>query len=372
MTKQTWLNQRLEKFERLRPYVVGQSVNELARSLGRHVSEIVKLDSNENFLYPKEILASILCQLSNSLDPRQYPTDEKDELIEALSKYVNVSPQQIVVGNGSDELIELVARNFLRGNEEAITVYPTFVMYRIIMNSLGNNLIEVPLDSKFRFNSSSMLKACTERTVLCFLCSPNNPTGNQFPREEIRAFAEDFKGIVLLDEAYVEFAQYSLTDLVETLDNLIVVRTFSKAFGLAGMRIGYLVASARIASCLRRVQLPYNLNVMSLAMARAVLNRPEVMLSTVQAVKKERSWLSEALSSLLNVIVYPSDANFILFRTSEPSKNVARDLRARGVLIRSFDDSQGLEGCLRVTVGTRKMNVSFLEALEDVLQSRRR
>ena len=365
--KRQWLSQRLKLSERLRPYVPGESVAELAKRLGKPATEIVKLDANENFLYPKEILASTLCQLSSSLDPRLYPTDEKEELTEALSRHLNVSAQQIVLGNSSDELLELVARVFLGENEEAISIYPTFAMYRIITNTLGHGITEVPLRKDFELDSRSLLKACNGPTVLCFLCSPNNPTGNQFPPEEVRSFAEEFDGLMLVDEAYVEFAPYSLVNLAGEVENLIVLRTFSKAFGLAGMRIGYAVAPPRIASTLMRIQLPYNINVMSLRMATAVLKHSQVLSSTIQGVKAERSWLYETLRKIPQVVAYPSETNFILFRTLRPSVKVAEALKERGVLVRSFGDTQGLEGCLRVTVGTREMNSQFLAALEGVL-----
>jgi len=362
-----WLNRMLEQTDKLRPYLPGETVTELAKRLGKPVTDIVKLDANENFLFPKEVLASALCQLSNSLDPRLYPADEKEQLAKALATSLNVHEQQIVLGNSSDELLELVARAFLGENEGAVSVYPTFSMYRVITNATRHGFTEAPLGKDFQLDSKSLLKACESSTVLCFLCSPNNPTGNQFLCEEVRAFAEEFGGLVLVDEAYVEFAQHSLVHLAAQMENLVVLRTFSKAFGLAGMRMGYAIASPRVASMLMRIQLPYNINVMSLKMATEILKHPDVLASTIQSVKAERTWLNEALGKIPKVVAYPSEANFILLKTPRPSPKVAEALKERGILVRGFGDVHGLEGCIRVTVGTREMNSQFICGLEAVM-----
>lgn len=363
-----WLNKRLEQSERIHPYIPGETVDQVARRLGKPVTEIIKLDANENFLFPKDVLASALCQLSSSLDPRLYPVDEKEQLTEALARYLDVSGEKIVLGNSSDEILELTARAFLGERDGALSVYPTFSMYRIITNTLGHGFVEVPLGEGFRLDSKTLLKACDNSTVLCFLCSPNNPTGNQFPSNEIRTFVNEFDGLVLVDEAYVEFADHSLIRLAGELENLVILRTFSKAFGLAGMRMGYAIASPRVVSSLSKLQLPYNMNVMSLKMGTEILKHQDILESTIRGVKAERKWLSEELAEIPHVIAYPSETNFILFKTPRSSVELAEALKARGVLVRGFSDLRGLDRCLRVTVGTREMNAQFLVALKEALK----
>jgi len=351
--------------EEVKEYVPSEDALSLAKRLGLGMKDIVKLDQNENFLLPLEFMASELCQLSRFLDPRLYPLDEKTRLVDALTGYLDVSPDQIVIGNSSDEVLETVARVFLRGEGSAISIAPTFVMYRIITTNLGHRFIEVPLKEGFSLSVENLLGACEKSTRICFLCSPNNPTGNQFPLEQVRMLADRFDGLLVLDEAYVEFAPYSAVNLVKEYDNLIVLRTFSKAFGLAGLRIGYAAASPEIASALKKVQLPYSVNILSLEMAIRVLKRLDMVSAAIEKVKAERTRLIEAMKRIPGVVPYPSDSNFIFFRTSREARQVAEDLAQRAVLIRYYS-SPGLENHLRVTVGTPEMNTRFFEALKEV------
>jgi len=368
MTKDSpWLRRQLRNMGAADEYdVPGEGVLSLAKRLGLELKDIVKLDANENFIFPAELTASELCQLSRFLDTRLYPLDQKTRLTAALTEYLNVSPDQIVVGNSSDDVLEIVARVFLKRKASAVSITPTFVMYRVITSNLGRKFIEVPLKEDFSLDVEDILTACEKSTHICFLCSPNNPTGNQFPTEQVETLAERFDGLLVIDEAYVEYAPYSTVNLIHKYRNLMVLRTFSKAFGLAGLRIGYAVASAEIASALRRMQLPYNVNTVSLEMALRVLKRLDLVEAAIERVKVERARLMSAMKRIPGVSPYASDSNFILFKTMREARQVRDDLAERAILIRYYD-SPGLERYLRVTVGTAEMNDRFLDALREVV-----
>jgi len=365
----TWLKRQLSDVGGVEEYdVPGEGVLLLAKRLGLDVKDVVKLDANENFMLPRELLASELCQLSSFLDARLYPLDQKNRLVATLAEFLDVAPNQIVIGNSSDDALETVARVFLRGGENAVSVTPTFVMYRVITNNLGHKFIEVPLKEDFSLDPDDILNACERSTHICFLCSPNNPAGNQFPVEQVKTLAERFDGLLVIDEAYVEYAPCSIVSLTKEYENLVVLRTFSKAFGLAGLRIGYAVASPEIASALRRIQLPYNVNTVSLELALRVLKRLDLVRAAVEKVKIERARLIEAMRHISGVLPYPSDSNFILFRTAKEARRIRDDLAERAILIRYYD-SPGLENYLRVTVGTEEMNDRFLEALREIMDA---
>jgi histidinol-phosphate aminotransferase len=224
----------------------------------------------------------------------------------------------------------------------------------------------VPLRRDFTLDAEDLLKACDEFSHICFLCSPNNPTGNQFSLSQVKSLVEKFNGLVVIDEAYVEYGKYSLVSEVKNYDNIIVLRTFSKAFGLAGLRVGYAVTSQKIASELKRIQLPYNVNSISLEMARRILKRFDQVEISVEKIKVERYRLIEEMKNIPGVFPYDSDANFIFFRTLRSSRQVRDQLAQKAILIRCYN-SHDLANYLRVTVGTKEMNNRFLRALKEVM-----
>ena len=367
MTKNSlWLKRRANKDHAIEYDVPGEGAIFLAKRLGLDFKEIVKMDANENFVLPAELMASELCRLSRTLDTRLYPLDQKTRLTAAISEYLDISPNQIVIGNSSDDILEIISRAFLRGRDSAISIIPSFVMYKVITNNIGHKFIEVPLGKDFRLDVEDVLDACEKSTHVCFLCSPNNPTANQFPIEQVRTLAERFNGLLVIDEAYVEYAPYSIVSLVSEYDNLIVLRTFSKAFGLAGLRIGYAVAPPKIVSLLQRIQLPYNVNVVSLEMALSALGCIDLVLGAIERVKVERTRLIESIREIHGLLPYPSDSNFVLLRTSKEAREIRDELAERAILVRCYD-SPDLRNYLRVTVGTEEMNNRFLMALKEIV-----
>jgi histidinol-phosphate aminotransferase len=223
------------------------------------------------------------------------------------------------------------------------------------------------LREDFSLNVEGILESSKGNKGICFICSPNNPTGNQFELEDVRAIIESFPGLVLVDEAYVEFAKNSLTKLVKKYKNLIVTRTFSKAFGLAGVRIGYALSNSEISTAIfEYAQLPYSLNCIGLRLALKVLEMVDRFKKSIDGLKEEREKLMGRLNSIKGVRAFKSDANFILFQVMKPYEKVFNDLFDKGVLVRKIGKVLNLEGCLRVTVGLPYMNDRFIEALTSI------
>jgi len=240
-------------------------------------------------------------------------------------------------------------------------------MYKWSVNHLGANYFEIPLKEDFSLDVEGTLESSKDKVGVCFICSPNNPTGNQFELEDVRALIEDFPGLVLVDEAYVEFAKNSLVKFVKKYENLIITRTFSKAFGLAGARIGYALSNTEIATDIwEYAQLPYSLNCIGLKLALKALGMIDRFKESIEGLKEERERLMERLNSMKGVRAFKSDANFILFQVMKPYERVFNELLSKGVLVRKIGTVLNLEGCLRVTVGLPYMNDSFIEALKSI------
>jgi len=359
-----WLKERLNALQSLSGYAIGETVESLAQRLKTSPSEILKLNSNENFFIPKERLNALLIDVIEEYDPRIYPQEEEKEFKRALSKYLEVPPECIVVGNGGDQLIDLIARLFLLKDEVALSITPTFSMYGQSVSLQGARYVGVPLKDDFSLDVEGILAAATPETRLLFLCSPNNPTANQFGVEEVQALIEKFKGVVVVDEAYVEFADHSITRLAEEFENLIVLRTLSKAFGLAGLRSGYAVANPHVVSSLSKAQLPYSVSTIALKAGLKLLENIEVVNRAVEQLKRERARLVEELNSLKGVSAFDSQANFVLFQTRRQSSEVFQALMKRGILVKNLGRILHINNCLRTTVGLREMNDKLLGALE--------
>ena len=349
-------------------YKPGETIGELAERIGIDPSSILKLNANENLFLSKRLQRKVVSDALNSLDPRLYP-DEEEQLEKDLGAYLDVDPESIIVGNGSDQLIELIIYSILESGDEVVAINPTFSMYRRAVKIRGAFYKTVDLDDDFSLNSGRMLEAVTDRTKLMVICNPNNPTGNQFKEESIRDLITGFDGLVILDEAYIEFALSSMVRETEKYENLFVLRTFSKAFGLAGVRLGYAVTNPQLASVLKsRYQMPYNVSQISRMIGSQILkNKLEVMDSVDEAVKI-REWLHTQLSRIPGVRVFDSDTNFILFNTQVDADKVYQKLLSKGIIIRKFGEILGYENCLRVTVAPMQQMEAFLTPLREVLK----
>lgn len=318
----------------------------------------VKLDANESpYAYDSRKIA----RLSAAIRTNRYPDPESKELRKAAGKRFGVSPENILQGNGSDELIYYLIAAF--GGPVLFPV-PTFSMYGIISRALGERDIAVALNGEFDIDLERTLKAIRkEKPKLIFVSSPNNPTGNCFSSEKILKIIETSKGIVVVDEAYQPFSsERGFMPLLRDYPNLVIMRTLSK-IGLAALRVGFLIADSKIIGEVNKVRLPFNVNSFSQAIATAAL-RDRGLDSAIKTIVAERNRLFSEMERI-DIRSYPSEANFILFEVKNPDA-VYTALLKRGVLVRNLNDS--LKGCLRVTVGTPAENTLFVKALREAVK----
>jgi len=352
----------------LSEYKPGETIAELAERIGVDPSSILKLNANENLFLSKRLQRKVVSDALSGLDPRLYP-DEGEQLEKELGAYLDVDPDSIIVGNGSDQLIELIIYSTLQSGDEVIAINPTFSMYRRAVKIRGAVYKAVDLNEDFSLDSGKMLEAVSDRTKLMIICNPNNPTGNQFREESISELINGFEGLIILDEAYIEFALSSMVRETEKYPNLVVLKTFSKAFGLAGVRLGYAVTNPQLTSVLKSMyQMPYNVSQISRQIGSQVLkNKLEIMDSVDEAVKI-REWLYTQLSRIPGVRVFDSDTNFILFNTPVDADKVYQKLLSKGIIIRKFGKILDYDNCLRVTVAPLQFMEAFLKGLKEALE----
>ena len=294
----------------------------------------------------------------------RYPDPRQKTLKGKLASIKGISPDSLFLGNGSDEAIDLLFRVFcVPGADNAVAITPSYGMYGVAAGMNDVEFRQVRLREDFTLDSDALLDSCDEHTKLIFICSPNNPTGNVFPEEKIAFLLGQFHGVVVLDEAYIDFSSTpSLISLLDDYPNLVVLQTLSKAWGMAGLRIGLAIARPEIVSLMSKVKYPYNLNILSQEMALSKLD--EARLSRrVSEIIAQRIRLARELPNCPSVKrIYPSEANFLLVRFDEPDAMYQRLLDA-GVIVRNRSRVPGCEGCLRITVGTPAENDRLLEAL---------
>lgn len=314
-------------------------------------------DANEN-AYGSTI------ELPGYAELNRYPDPYSRELRNALAEYVDVEPKNIYAGNGSDEIIDLLIRIFLNPGENIAVLEPTYGMYRVAAETAGVDVVACRLDKKFQIDLPALWKIVTPKTKMIFLCSPNNPTGNLMRLEDVREICSKFNGIVVVDEAYIEFASKpSLTEETENIENLMVVRTLSKAWGLAGIRVGYAIANERVIEYLDKVKEPYNINRISSALAVKALKNKNMMEKLRNIALVERKKMEKAYSDL-GFEVFPTEANFILVKFKDSSR-IAKDIAKEDeLIIRDFGNRPGVEDCVRITVDTPERNAAVLAALK--------
>lgn len=326
---------------------------------------VIKLDANENpYDFPVEVRETIVRDLDTALFSR-YPDPAAEGLREALSDYAAVRPEQVMVGNGSDELILDLLLAFGAGRQVVIPV-PTFGMYRLHAVIAGAQPIFVARRELEQPVDPEALAKAAEDAAVIILCSPNNPTGDMLPLGDLVALLERTRAVVVVDEAYYEFAGETARELLEEHPRLVLLRTFSKAFGLAGLRVGYMLAAPQMVEAVWRVKQPFNVNTFSQLAATQVLRHRLLFETGITKIVQERERLFAALQRVPGVRALPSRANFILFSTPLPAAAVYEGLLARGVLIRNLDGPY-LQGCLRVTVGRPLENDRFIAALLDTV-----
>ncbi|MFN4299754.1 MAG: histidinol-phosphate transaminase [Thermaurantimonas sp.] len=298
----------------------------------------------------------------------RYPDPHHQDLRQKIASLIDLPPDHIFLGNGSDEAIDLLIRAFCTpGKHTVLTCPPTYGMYEVLAQTHGVDVQQVLLTPDFQLNEPAIRQAVRPSTRLIFLCSPNNPTGNLLSRPSIVRILTAFQGILVVDEAYIDFADApGLTDLLSTHPNLVILRTFSKAWGLAGLRVGMALARPEIISVLYRIKLPYNLSQATQSYLYTALDRHREVQQHISLIRTERHRLSCALSSLPFVRqIHPSDANFLLVRFSDP-QHTYRYLLSCGIVVRDRSRQPLCQGCLRITVGTPAENDQLIQALSDL------
>ncbi len=297
----------------------------------------------------------------------RYPDPHQKKLKQLIADIKGVKPSQIFLGNGSDEAIDLLFRMVCRpGVDSMLHLPPTYGMYEVSANLNDVKMEAVQLTPDFQVPVLEVLRSIKDTTKLIFICSPNNPTGNIIEPESIETILDNFDGLVVLDEAYIDFAESPswITRLSE-FPNLVVLQTFSKAWGMAGLRLGLAFASEEVISIMDKIKPPYNINAATQELAIAALSRTEALSDMVEEIKQERDLLMHALPSLSPVIkVYPSDANFILVKVKD-ANGLYNYLLDRGIVVRNRSSLPGCEGCLRISIGTLEENQKLLKAIAD-------
>lgn len=345
-------------------YVPGKTIDEIALSYGLDPDTIIKLGSNENPLGPSPEAVDALDRYKQLYQLSVYPSADSGELVEALSGYTGYPESNIVAsGPGMDGLIDNLMRLVISQGDEVIIPTPTFSYYEIAARANGAVPVFVKRDNEFQIDSESVLKAETPRTKMIFICSPNNPSGDLIDEKKLHRIAESTKGLVFVDEAYVEFADRNMANLVDDYDNLIIGRTFSKAFGLAGMRIGYGIMPKWLKSEYMRISTPFNLSGPAITAGIAALSDTRHLKQSVELAREGRKHLKDNIP----FNVYNSQANFVLVDVApQKAKDVCEQLLEEGIIVRdctSFRDAG--DSLIRVTVGTKDQNKRVVEAFKN-------
>ena len=292
----------------------------------------------------------------------RYPDPYQKELRKRVSKLHGVNLNQIIFGNGSDELILYLLLALTGKTTNIIHLNPSFSMYKILSSATGNNPIKVNLDSNFQIDINDMLKKIKKYNPdLIFIPTPNNPTGNSFHQEDIKKIIKSSKGLVVIDEAYADYSSHSYLPILKRNSNLLIMKTMSKV-GFASLRLGYLIGNSKIISEINKIRLPYNISTLSQLIACDYFDNQKSIKRKIQIIKSERTRLVKFLEDRTNFDVYPTDSNFILIRTTK-SKSLNNFLKTQSIILRSFNSNKELKNCLRITVGSPKENNKLIRAI---------
>lgn len=357
-----------KSLQNITPYVPGKPIDEVKREL--RLKSVVKLASNENPYPPPANVLNAIRKAAGDIN--RYPDGGCFHLRSELAKCLKVKPNQIIFGNGSDEVIVFAVRTFVGAGDEVVIAQPSFLIYDIASRVEGARIKSVPLKD-FRYDLASMKKAVTKRTKIIFLGNPDNPSGMYFTEKEIKTFMRGLRGdiLVFIDEAYYEYVdQKDYVDSIKLLrqyPNLIVTRTFSKMYGLAALRIGYGVASESIIDAMNRVREPFNVTTLSQVAALACLKNKKHFKQVAAEVKKQRQWVVAQIEAL-GLKSVKSFTNFILIKVPSDSTKISQALLKKGVIIRDMA-GWGMKGFIRVSIGTARENKILIKALRDVVGS---
>lgn len=347
------------------PYVAGKPIEETRRQLG--LKKVIKLASNENPLGPSGLAKYAIKNALSGIN--RYPDSSGFSLKKRLGRFLNVNPASVILGNGSDEIIDIVIKTFVEEDENIITADVTFLEYEIIAQVNNRQVIKVPLQY-FKYDLEAIKKRIDKKTKVIFIANPNNPTGTYVTRYELEDFMlglpEDV--LLVLDEAYDAFID--VDDFPNSIAytpnrNVLVMKTFSKAYGLAGLRIGYAVAQPELISYMERVRQPFNVNSLAQAAAEAALDDKKFLRRSRKVVLEGKEYLYASLQRM-GIAYVPTVANFILIDVGRPGVSVFKDMLKYGVIVRDMKQ-YGLKNFIRVTIGTKSENERFVKVLKKIL-----
>ncbi len=346
-------------------YVPGRSADDVARAYGISPCQVIKLGSNENALGPSPRAVEAIKRYLNKISI--YPSPGYVELKDAIARYVGCAAERIIVGNGSDDLLDTLIRHLLMPGDQAIIPVPTYTYYEVLVEAGRGTCVYVNRADDFSVDIDTVIGALTDNTKLIFVCAPNNPTGNAIDKAALKRLLKSTEALVVLDEAYAEFTTESHVDLVNSFDNLAVCRTFSKAFGLAGLRLGYAVLDCDLAHYYEKHVLAFSVNQLAVEGGVAALSDSAFLQRTVSMVTHGREYLREKLP----VKTYPTEANFVFVDTAPfTAQEVSEYLLRRGIIVRNCDAFRGCSNShIRITVGQPWQNAALLNAMNEFVNS---
>ncbi len=347
-----------------------KSVRGLTTYYNPEVGNAIRMDTNVNVLGSNPAAEEYLRNLK--ISSNTYPNTYSDGLRDALAELYGLKRENFVAGNGSDEMLNTAFTTFVEpGKTAVIQPYPSYSLYSYFTALSSGVMKEVELTDDFQLDVDAMAGKGDDNKGLLIMPSPNNPTGNCFRQKDIEDILAKHEGIVILDEAYSEYARWTMIDKVDEFDNLIVCKTFSKAYAMAAFRVGYMASNLKVADMLNSVKVPYSLNGISEGAAIAALKDQSFVERSVKMVEEQRPKLAAKLKEL-GFEPYPSDANFILARAPIDHEKLVSGMKERGILIRDFGAKRRIENCVRPTVGTEELNRKMTDAIESVLAEEKR
>ena len=335
----------------------------------QHCECRVKLNQNENpFELPDEVKSEVLRRVA-ALPWSRYPAFVPRKQIERVAEFTGWQPDGVLLGNGSNDLLQLLFTSVLDAGRGVVISQPTFTLYRLLAEALGAPVYDVPMTSTFAFDVDAVIDAANgHRASMIVLCSPNNPTGTRMLPADLERILQSTDALVVVDEAYVQFADSSAVTLLARYERLVLLQTFSKAMGAAGLRFGYALLHPSLARQLNKAKLPYSVNIFTLTAAEVFMDRWESLKSWIGVIVSERERVFAALGRMSGIRAHPSSANFLLFETLRHTPaGVFTALLARGILIRDVSRYPMLGRGLRVSIGTPAENTEFLDALRESL-----
>lgn len=347
-----------------------RSVRDLTMYYNPAVGDALRMDTNINVLGSNPAAEAYLRDLS--IDTNSYPNTYSDGLRDALAEMYGLNRENFVAGNGSDEMLNTIFTTFVESGRTSVTQpYPSYSLYSYFTDLASGKVREVELTDDFQLDVDEMVGKGEDNKGVLIMPTPNNPTGNCFRQKDIEEILAGHEGIVILDEAYSEYARWTMVDKVDEFENLIVTKTFSKAYAMAAFRVGYAVSNKKVADMLNSVKVPYSLNKISEGAAIAAVKDQSFIKRSVDMVFEQRPKLAASLRRL-GFEPYPSDANFILAKSPIDHAKLVDGMKRRNILIRDFGSKRRTENCVRPTVGTEELNGMMIEAIEDILAEEKR